>query len=262
MIPSLYIPPLKIVGPIVIQPFGVLAGIAMVLGYFLAMRRIRATGLDTGILRNGIWWILVPGIVAAHWVSQIIYFPAQTLKHPILLLEFWGGLSSFGGFLGGVAGAVVYFRWKRVPLLRYVDALLFGLLPAWIVGRLGCTVIFDHPGRVTDFVLGMADPAGVVRHNLGFYEMLVTVLLTAILYATGKIRPFNAFHTAVMLMLYCPVRFLLDSLRVDDKIYGGLTPGQYASLAMLALGIGLIAHGWAQRARGPLSARDQSPRPE
>ena len=70
----IHIPPLKIVGPIVIQPFGVLAGIAIVLGYLLAMRRVRATGLDTGVLRSGIWWILVPGIVAAHWVSKIIYF--------------------------------------------------------------------------------------------------------------------------------------------------------------------------------------------
>lgn len=247
MIPNLTISPLKIYGPIVVQPFGVMVSIALGVGYLLARRRIRHTGLDQSVLQGSMIWMLIPAWVAAHWLSEILYFPRQTLAHPIVLLEFWGGLSSFGGFVGGTAGALIYLRRKKVPLVQYVDAFMFGLVPAWIFGRLGCTIIFDHPGRPTNFFLGMVDNLGVVRHNLGFYEMLLAVLLSIILYAVRNVRPFNGFHTALILILYAPVRFMLDSLRIADRTYWGFTPGQYFSVVMLTFGVGLAIHGVMKR---------------
>lgn len=149
----------------------------------------------------------------------------------------------FDGFIGRTIGALIYFRQRHVPLLQYADALMFGLAPTWIIGRLGCTVVFDHPGARTDFFLGMADQWGVVRHNLGFYEMLLAIFLSIILYAIRNVRPFAGFHTATMLILYSPARFFLDSLRIADKTYYGLTPGQYFSVVMFALGFVLLLHG-------------------
>jgi phosphatidylglycerol:prolipoprotein diacylglycerol transferase len=41
-------------------------------------------------------------------------------------------------------------------------------------------------------------------------------------------------------VLYAPVRFLLDFLRVGDRLYFGFTPGQYFSIALLAVGVVLL----------------------
>jgi phosphatidylglycerol:prolipoprotein diacylglycerol transferase len=145
-----------------------------------------------------------------------------------------------------------------VSVIKYVDAIIFGFVPAWILGRMGCTVVFDHPGKHTDFFLGMAYhksrvlggvqyEVGDVIHNLGLYEMLLAVVLTIILYSVKNIRPFDGFHPALMLLLYSPARFFFDTLRVEDRTYWGLTPGQYFAVGMVLLAIYLIVRGLQRR---------------
>ena len=46
-------------------------------------------------------------------------------------------------------------------------------------------------------------------------------------------------------MLYAPVRFSLDFLRVVDVRYGGLTPGQWGAIAAFGLGLGILV--WAKK---------------
>jgi phosphatidylglycerol---prolipoprotein diacylglyceryl transferase len=230
-----------------IQPFGVLVGIALVVGYMLARRRARLVGLDPQLCADGIVWTAVGGFIAAHLVSVIFYFPHRILENPLVLLAVWSGLSSFGGYVGGALGAYIFFKRHRAPIIKYVDAITFGLVPAWIIGRMGCTVVHDHPGKETLFFLGVKYKDGIIRHDLGFYEMLVAIGLTLVIYSLKKVRPFDGFHPALMLLLYSPVRFMLDYLRVGDKTYFGLTPGQFFSVGMVLLAITLIVRGIRQR---------------
>jgi phosphatidylglycerol:prolipoprotein diacylglycerol transferase len=252
VLPNLYIPPYKLFGIIPIQPFGVLVALALVVGYSLGRRRARLTGLDPQICADGQFWIVVTGFVMAHWVSLIFYFPDKVLHAPWKLLFFWEGISSFGGMIGGILGAAIFFRRRKVSTIKYVDAITFGFVPAWIIGRMGCTVVFDHPGHPTDFLLGMMyHRDGIVRHNLGMYEMLVAAGLTVVLYSLKNVRPFDGFHPALMLVLYSPARFLLDFLREvprqgGDVRYFGLTPGQYFAVGLLALGVFLLVRGVAR----------------
>jgi len=159
------------------------------------------------------------------------------------LLKVWKGLSSFGGFIGGIFGFLLFIYVKKVrsPLL-HAECILQGLVLGWIFGRLGCTVIFDHPGQFSNFFLAFQQPAGA-RHNLGFYEFLFTLLIllpaTLVLHHL-KVRP--GTYSAAVLLLYTPVRFFLDFLRVGveqngDIRYLGLTPGQYGSLILFMLGV-------------------------
>lgn len=265
MIAAIYIPKIptyKLLGLLPIQPFGVLVGIALVVGYMLGRRRARLTGLDPNLCADGMVWIVLSGFVVAHLVSVIFYFPNRILENPLVLVEFWAGLSSFGGFIGGALGAYLYFKKHRAPVMKYADAIIFGLVPAWIIGRMGCSVVKDHPGRTTDFWLGVLYPDGVVRFDLGFSEMLVAVLLTLVLYSLKNVRPFEGFHPSLILILYSPIRFCLDYLRVDptqggDRRYFGLTPGQYLSVGMFLLGIALIVRGlrlWSAERAGRLEA--------
>lgn len=275
-VPYIYIKPLHIpstpidlpiIGPfqIPIQPFGILVGIALVVGYSLARRRARLTGLDPDICADGMVWVVVSGFVVAHLVSVIFYFPHRILESPWVLLAIWAGLSSFGGFIGGALGAYIFFKKQGVSIIKYVDAILFGFVPAWILGRMGCTVVHDHPGLPTSFFLAVKYPfdlksyefsnffagtssyEGILKHDLGFYEMMIAIVLTLILYSIKNIRPFDGFHPAVMLIIYSPIRFMMDYLRVQDEKYLGLTPGQYFAVGMLALAIYLIVRGLGQR---------------
>lgn len=243
MLPHLTNPTLATFGPLKISLIHILVIAAILTGCELGFRRARAAGLDTEIMIKGSMWAIGAGFVVSHWTAEVLYFPQMVIEDPLSLLLVWDGLFSFGGFFGGVIGALLYLRKREVSPIPYLEAGFFGFVPVWILGRLGCTIAFDHPGLPTDFFLGMADSAGVVRHNLGLYEMLYTVLLTAVLYGLRNFRPFEGFHLILIIFLYSPVRFFLDTLRVADKRYWGFTPGQYFSVLLLALGVWLLVRG-------------------
>ena len=87
------------------------------------------------------------------------------------------------------------------------------------------------------------------RHNLGFYELLLTlfVLLPAVYVLSRRPRP-PGTSVAVLAALYAPARFGLDFLRaVDlasaDKRYAGLTPAQWACLVVTVVAIGMLRRG-------------------
>lgn len=142
-----------------------------------------------------------------------------------------------GGFVTAALAIGVYLHVKKLRYLPYGEAILFGLLPGWIFGRLGCTTAHDHPGKFTNFFLGVKYPDGV-RHDLGFYELLFTIALTVFVYRLDKINKhrFEGFYLAICLILYGIIRFFLDFLRVADAKYAGLTPAQYVCIAISIYG--------------------------
>ena len=233
-------------GPLTIHGFGVLVAAAIFLGMGLVRRRARRHGLDPALAYRLVTWILVGGFLGAHLVDRFVYFPRETLRDPITILKLWVGLSSFGGFLGAVAGAVVFIRREKLAAQawEYLDTIAYAFPFAWVVGRLGCFVAFDHPGAPTGFFLGQQFKDGVVRHNLGLEEAIYTVFLAAVFYVLGrKPRPVG-FFVGLLPLLYAPVRFGLDFLRIVDVRYLGLTPGQYGSIGVGLLGAVIL---WTRR---------------
>jgi phosphatidylglycerol---prolipoprotein diacylglyceryl transferase len=245
-IPYVHLPPIRLFGVVPIEPFGVLVGIALVVGFLLGRRRARATGLDPQAATDGMLWAVLGGFVMGHLLDVALYYPELIRESPLVLLTIWSDISSMGGFIGGALGLYLYCNRCGLPLRPYADAVVFGLVPAWIFGRMGCALAHDHPGIPTRFFLGVRFPDGV-RHDLGFEEMLLAVLLTAVLYSLSRVRPFAGFHTALMLLLYAPVRFLLDFMRVADRRYLGLTPAQYFCVVMLCTGIYLLVTSFQRR---------------
>jgi phosphatidylglycerol:prolipoprotein diacylglycerol transferase len=183
----------------------------------------------------------------------LLYQPGElSQRGPWVLLEFWNGMSSFGGFFGALLGLAVYYRRLGKPWVVPAEILLQGLVVGWVFGRLGCTLVHDHIGRLTDFFLATRFPNGP-RHDLGLYELLYTVAV--LLPAIGLLnrRPRAPGTTiAVISLLYAPARFLADFLRNTDlpsadPRYAGLTPAQYGCIALL--GIGVYALASARRSR-------------
>ena len=270
--------PVLPLGPVKIHAFGVLVAIAMLVGIQGTMARCRKLSLDTDLCADLLFYTLIAAFVSAHLTAVFAYFPREVANNPWMLLKIWENISSFGGILGALFGIWLFFRWKSPPLppgtgWRYLDAIAFVFPFAWAIGRLGCTVAHDHPGTVTTFPLGVSlstpkagayltyfyreagrlgdlpDPARLARmayHDLGWYEFLFTLLFLcpAFLILDRKPRP-TGFFPLAFILLYVPVRFFLDFLRISDARYGGLTFGQYAAIA------GFAAAGYVALRRTP-----------
>jgi phosphatidylglycerol:prolipoprotein diacylglycerol transferase len=235
-----YIPQPELqIGPLTLHAFGALVAMAVLVGVTLVNRRAGREGLDLGITNRLVHWILGGGFLGAHLADRLVYFPAETLAHPWSLLTIWEGLSSLGGFLGAVIGAALFLRRERLHVegWRYLDAIAYALPLGWFFGRLGCFLAFDHPGRPTTFVLGEKYLDGVVRHNLGLEEALYMLAIAALFFALGRRRHAPGFFTGLLALVYAPVRFCLDFLRIVDVRYFGLTPGHYGAIALFVAGV-------------------------
>jgi phosphatidylglycerol:prolipoprotein diacylglycerol transferase len=254
--PYLHIPPVRL-GPVSIHAFGVIAALAVVLGVKATRHRAGELGLDVQVVDRLMPWLVLAVFVGAHLVSVVCYYPDKIIDDPLILLRLWDGLSSFGGILGGLVVVYLFFRRLGIRKKHYVQALLFGAVVSLLVGRFGCAVTHDHPGKVTTSPLAVKGwptaqtpertlgfyTDGPRQHDLGLYEFLFLIPVTGILYALRHARPFEHFHIVLVLLLYTPVRFRLDFLRVAEKLYFGLTPGQYFAVAFFVVGVGLVVWG-------------------
>jgi len=237
MIPYFRQPQLHL-GPITLHAFGLLVVCALVVGMRIVRRRATEQGLPERGVERFLGWALIGGFAGAHLVDRFVYFPSETFSDPLSILRVWESLSSFGGFLGGTLGALLFFRRHAPPgtAWKYVDSFAYAFPFAWILGRLGCFVAFDHPGRPTRFVLGQMYKDGVVRHNLGLEEALYTVAIAVLFHFLGRKPRFPGFFLGLFLLLYAPFRFGVDFLRIIDVRYFGLTPGQYGCIALVLAG--------------------------
>jgi phosphatidylglycerol:prolipoprotein diacylglycerol transferase len=228
--------------------FGALVAAAVLVGTSVLQKRATHERLDAELASRLVFWVLVGGFITAHLVHCFVYFPEETLENPISILKIWDGISSFGGFLGAVGAIIAFSRraeWQALSSparWRYVDVVAYAFVFGWIFGRAGCTVAYDHPGDPTTFFLGWEYKDHVVRHNLGFYEMLYFIPLAGLYGLLGRTpRRFGpGFFTGLIAVLYAPVRFSFDYLRIVDVRYAGLTPGQWGSIAVALAGLYVI----------------------
>ncbi len=243
----------KIVGPIRMPPFGMLVATGVIVGSIMAVRRTVRRGLDRAKIESMITYILLCGFLFAHVLDVVMYRPRTVIEDPIELVLINRGISSYGGFVGTAIGAFVWRLLKKEPMLPYGDQIAAIFPTAWIFGRAGCSVAHDHVGRLTtNTMLGVRFPEHGpyppgLRYDLGLLELFATIPIAALtLWYARKPRPPGAI-CGLICVLYPPVRFFLDGLRGTDFVgadapYFSLTPGQWLSIALLALGIGLFVH--------------------
>jgi phosphatidylglycerol---prolipoprotein diacylglyceryl transferase len=265
MFPYFPQPEYHLFGPVTIHAFGAIVALAVIVGWRMVLARARRKGLDPERFEDLLLYVILSGFVVAHLYSVLAYFPREAMEDPLLLLKFWENISSFGGFAGGLLGIWLFFRFKARDLdasarLRHIDVIAYVFPFAWAIGRLACSVAHDHPGTVTTFPLGISlrspeaqayiaffyreagrlaelpPPAVLSRmafHDLGWYEFLYMscLMVPAFLVLDRKSRP-PGFFLIAFLLLYVPVRFFLDFLRIGDARYLGLTPAQYAGIAI------------------------------
>jgi phosphatidylglycerol:prolipoprotein diacylglycerol transferase len=252
-------PPALQLGPLNIQVFGLFAALGVYTGARIAMRAARREGLDAQVIADYAVWGVGSGVVVGHLVHLFLYHPEE-LREPWRIFAIWEGLSSFGGLLGAVIAAVIFFRRRRVRVHDYADAFALGLAPGWGIARLGCFAIHDHPGVRTDFPLAVAFPGGA-RHDLGLYDALALFAIAAVLFALRRRGALRGRLLAVLALLYGTQRFLLDFLRgypgdvaYPDARYLGFTPAQYFCVALWVYAVWRFAAYQPERSAGGRAA--------
>jgi phosphatidylglycerol:prolipoprotein diacylglycerol transferase len=300
MVPYIHVPDLHI-GPLPLHPFGILVATGVLVGTSITARRAKNLGYDVLQLNSFVTWMLVSAFVLSHILDQLFYHWDEVVRRPWSVIMLWEGLSSFGGFVGAVVGIVLwkYFviddgsflprpRRQPAPILPFADLVLSVFPIGWAFGRAGCATVHDHPGaRATaDTLLAVAYPRhpgdGVVtkfgfiefihghdpRFDLGFLELLFTIIVALCFALTWRRRLPIGTYVIASGLAYAPVRFAMDFLRIPasdggDTRYGDLTPAQWACMALFLYSFLMIFYVRSLQKRGvDLSKSLREPPPQ
>lgn len=232
------------IGPIPIQVWGFFVALGIGTSLWLLYKRAKKSGLDAEYMLDMGLWAVIVGLLGARLFHVFIYEPALYLADPIRIFQVWhGGLSSYGGFVGGLVGFLWFAKRKKLAKkmwLKYGDAIARVAVLGWIIARVGCFMIHDHMGKPCDCFLSIQTPDGP-RLEMAFLEIIVLLPLLFLFYKLRNTKKPDGWFLGVMSMYYGAARFILDFGRATDIVgadvrYAGLTPAQYFSIILFVVG--------------------------
>jgi phosphatidylglycerol---prolipoprotein diacylglyceryl transferase len=269
MIPFLHL------GPLAIPTFGLMVASAMIAAFFVLRADLARRGMgdrDSGLSEYLITVPCLAGIIGAR-LYHALQSPADLRADPVGQLFSRFGFAWFGGLIAGFAAYVLVARWKKIPLLAALDAGSPAAALGYGIGRIGCLLSGDGDyGVPTSLPWGMSFPNGLVPttdrvHPTPIYEFVAACAIAWILWRlgarqigtspggtsrgsrdsaiAGPLQLGSVF--AAYLLLTGAARFLVEFIRINPRVFLGMSNAQAASLAsMLA---GAVLWWWVRRAR-------------
>jgi phosphatidylglycerol:prolipoprotein diacylglycerol transferase len=243
-------------GPLRLRTFGLMVGIGVLLGAWLAARWAERFGVDREDTYRLATRMVVGGVIGSRITWDLSHL--DQIHSPVDLIAIWkGGLQFSGGFAAGVV--VGYPAYQKIPFRERwhaLDGYAYGLTIGLAFGRIGCISVGEHFGRISDFFLAVRYDGGSTRetsigsqplvkgmtfHNAAIYELLYLLVLFALMTALRRRaveRPGTLIGT--FCVCYGVLRFLSDSLRANDERVLHLTGAQYLMIATTAAGIWIL----------------------
>jgi phosphatidylglycerol---prolipoprotein diacylglyceryl transferase len=257
-------------GLIELRTFGLMVGLGVLLGAWLAARHAERYDIPREDTYRLATRMVVFGVIGARLTWDLTHW--DQIENPIDLIAVWeGGLQFSGGFIAAVAvGYPSFRRLPRVIRAGVLDGYAYGLTAGLAVGRIGCYAVGEHFGSVSDFFLATRYDGGSVReptlgdlplvpgtsfHNTSLYEFLFLVVLFGVLTVLIRRKAAPGVVVGVFCIYYGVARGLSDFLRVNDETALGLTGAQWMSLLLIPAGVWILVH---VRRRSPIAAADDA----
>ena len=231
-------------GPMDLQTFGICFAFAFLASGAIFARRLRELGKPADWTYEAVFAALIGGVVGSR-VDFLIQNWDEVSGDVLGNIFSGSGLVFFGGLIGGAIGVLLWAWWRGWLGWDLLDTSAAPIAIGYTVGRIGCQVSGDGDyGVESDLPWAMAYPEGTVPtdetvHPTPVYDTLTMGLATLVLW---HLR--DRFAPGVLFGLYLIIagaqRFLIELIRRNDSVVGGLTLAQLFSLALLALGSALL----------------------
>lgn len=236
------------IGSLTIYTYGLFVMLAVLAASFMIYLLSGKAKLQKTVIFDLVIYTLLFGIIGARITFYILY--SNQFSSFWEIFKIWqGGLVSWGGFILGIAAAVVVLRIYKENVLKWLDILVISGLLGLSVGRFGSFLSGELAGIPYK---GPLSVSGV--HPVTLYESLLLLTLFfvwIILYLKfrPKITP-GAFGLGV-LASYSLGRFLIDFFRQESDIFAGISLGQLFSIAVLVLSVIIFVIYIISKKKGP-----------
>ncbi len=241
------------IDPVAFSPLGIpirwygliLIG-AIATAIWLAQREGRRRGFAPEDLSDGLLWVGLAALVGGRLLYVVQNELGSLAQHPAHILMVWmGGLSFYGGLIGGLLALVLFARRRGLSIPSVFDVAAPAAALGQAVGHLGCLIGGDSYGIPTDLPWaviyrnqGAMAPQGIPLHPTQAYEaVLLAILFVALWLGRERLgRLGDGTVAAAYLLGLAVIRFGLFFLRDEPAILFGLKTAQ-----LIGLGIAVFA---------------------
>jgi phosphatidylglycerol:prolipoprotein diacylglycerol transferase len=230
------------IGDFEVTSFGGLVAIGALVGLWIFQRELRRSGLPPEALDAAI-----AGVIGGSVGAKLLWVLEHLGEEPIVgLLLSRGGMSWFGGFSGGVLAGLVVMHRKRLPKVAVLAAATPALAFGHLIGRIGCFLVGDDYGKPSDLPWAVAFPQGlppttIPVHPTQLYEAIGLGVLGWMLLRWRRHDLDDGIVLGRYLVAAGALRFAIEFIRVTTRVLWGLSVAHLASLAVIALGLVMLA---------------------
>jgi len=199
---------------ITIQVWGLMASIGFLLALFLSLKEAKRKNID----KDDIWNVLILALIGMIIGSKIFYV-ISNLSEVESLTEIFNLTWGFS-FLGGASFAgillFIYAKYKKINFWKLADTITPGIIAAIIIVRIGCFLIYDHLGKITNLPWGRLYIDETARHPVILYHIISALVIFLMVCYLKKRRLKSGLLFLHFAVYYLIFRFLTDFLRCSD----------------------------------------------
>lgn len=247
-------PTLVSIGSLTLSWHGLLAVIGIVAGVSLSLRFARRAGLDVDETELLAAVGVVGGIVGARLFYLMEHWQRFRDDWSSMFLLTEGGITLYGGLLGGVAAGLAFALARGLPVLRLLDVAAPGMILGQAIGRLGDLINGEHLGTAAGvpWAVRYTNPETLgelgkaVHPTAGGYELLGDLIILGVLLLGSRLwNGRQGLRFAVYVVCYAVLRAALSPYRLDERELSGLPIPQLISLFLFVVGALLMI--WTAR---------------
>jgi phosphatidylglycerol---prolipoprotein diacylglyceryl transferase len=235
--------------------YGVLVGLAFLVGTGVALWHDAALGLDLGVMAGFYLLVLVPLVIVGARAFSVLLEWRELFRAPLRTL-IKPGYMLHGGVFGGAVAIAGFSAYTGNDALLIADSAAFAMPVGEAIARFGCLVYGCCWGKPTSGPVAIrytSPHAKVVRcaphlhgaklHPAQIYGSLAHTALFAVFVFLLPHKAFDGMFAVLYLVAHPPLRVLLERFRKDDRgtLIGALTHTNLYSAVQVAAGLLLLA---------------------
>lgn len=203
------------------------------------------------------------GIIFGGRLGYAIFYQPELLTS-VNLFKLWTGGMSFHGGLVGVLAGITWVTWRNnLSWIRVCDYISVSVPVGMMLGRLANFNNGELYGRPADVPWAMIfpdDPTGLARHPSQLYqaglEGLTLAVIMLLLFWTTRARYRPGLLVGIFTLGIGLARFTVEFFREPDSqlkefaVRTGLSMGQWLSVPLILVGLGVIAYAMTRNPVG------------
>lgn len=242
------------IGSFEVTSFGAMLALAALAGVSVFARELRRSGLPASTIDAALYGFF-GGILGAKVIWAIEHAATATF---LSLLFSRGGLSWYGGLVGGMLVGISILAVRRLPLIAVLAAATPAFALGHLLGRVGCFLVGDDYGVPSQLPWAIAFPDGmppttVPVHPTQLYEAIGLGILCWLLLRWRRAGVADEQILGRYFVIAGGLRFAVESLRVHQVVFAGLAVAHIFSLAMILIGLAVTQIRKRHRGRIPES---------